>query len=345
MQTDHRSSKGHLSLIVRIIVALVAVGWVFFDKDLNRLVDILRSLNPLYFGVALGIYFAGQVVLAFRWRLLLHSQGIPLPPGPAIRLHLMGLFFNNMMPSSVGGDLVRAWYVAQHTDKKVESALSVFVDRIVGLLSILAMGLISYGFLMKDPLPQVPQASGETESSNNLFISLGIVGILVLLGVVAMLIPGIRKQIFNFSITLKHKSIEAANKVKLALLLYCKSPQTLIVALILTLALQSLTIIGFWLLGGNLGIEADLRHYFVIFPITWVVAALPISIAGAGFLEGGIVLLFASLASVPEELALALAICQRAIWVLSSLPGAVIHLIGGHLPESPSLVETPDSEV
>jgi uncharacterized membrane protein YbhN (UPF0104 family) len=64
----------------------------------------------------------------------------------------------------------------------------------------------------------------------------------------------------------------------------------------------------------------------------WVVSAVPVSIAGLGGFEAGMVEIFGLLAGVPAEQAMVLALCQRFIWVLASLPGGVIHLVGAHLP-------------
>jgi uncharacterized membrane protein YbhN (UPF0104 family) len=93
------------------------------------------------------------------------------------------------------------------------------------------------------------------------------------------------------------------------------------------------TITGFWFLGRNLGIAADLRYYYVFFTLTWVLGTLPVSIGGAVVVEGTLAYLFIRYASVEAEAALALVLCQRIIWILASLPGAVIHLVGAHLPK------------
>jgi uncharacterized membrane protein YbhN (UPF0104 family) len=119
--------------------------------------------------------------------------------------------------------------------------------------------------------------------------------------------------------------------VKDALIVYCSKPVTIFWAFVLTFISQSTVIASFWLLGRDLGIEAELKYYFVIFPAMWVVAAVPVSVAGLGVLEGGIVAWF-KLIGTPRELAMALALCQRFIWVLASLPGGLIHLFGAHLP-------------
>ena len=77
--------------------------------------------------------------------------------------------------------------------------------------------------------------------------------------------------------------------------------------MILTLIAQSIVIVAFWLLGRNLGIEAGLRYYFVVFPVGWVVGAIPISLAGLGVTEAGTVGLFTLLTGAPSAKVMALA--------------------------------------
>jgi uncharacterized membrane protein YbhN (UPF0104 family) len=122
-------------------------------------------------------------------------------------------------------------------------------------------------------------------------------------------------------------------KFKDAIVIYCRNIGTIIVVFGLTVFLQLLTITGFWLLGRNLGIEASVVYYYVFFTITWVLGAIPISIGGAVVVEVLLASLFIKFAGVSDESASALALCQRAVWMLASLPGAVIHLVGAHLPE------------
>jgi len=132
-------------------------------------------------------------------------------------------------------------------------------------------------------------------------------------------------------------------KFKNAFVIYCKKPLTILLAFGLTVFLQMLTITAFWLLGRNLGIQADIKYYYVFFTLTWVLGAVPVSIAGAVVVEGMLAYLSITFAGVAKEAASALALCQRAVWMLASLPGAAIHLIGAHLPQTRERVhESPE---
>jgi uncharacterized membrane protein YbhN (UPF0104 family) len=129
------------------------------------------------------------------------------------------------------------------------------------------------------------------------------------------------------------RGVEFRRRVLRAVILYCIKPLLLLWAMLLTISAQAAVIVAFWLLGRNLGMEAGLKYYFIVFPVMWTVAAVPISIAGLGVLEGGIRWLFEFLTGAAATQAVVLALCQRFVWVLVSLPSGLIHLFGGHLPK------------
>jgi uncharacterized membrane protein YbhN (UPF0104 family) len=144
-----------------------------------------------------------------------------------------------------------------------------------------------------------------------------------------------RSMLLKVFLYIRQVSLRIILKFRDAIVIYCKKPLTMLAAFVLTVFLQLLTITGFWLLGRNLGIETGVVYYYVFFTLTWVLGAIPISIAGMVVVEVFLVSLFVEFAGVAEESASALALCQRAVWMLASLPGAVIHLVGAHLPGDP----------
>jgi uncharacterized protein (TIRG00374 family) len=145
LQDAHNAErKGHLSLIARIAVATAAILWVLWGQNWHELAAVFRNLSPWYFGLSVVVFAAAQVIIAVRWWLLLRAQSIHIEVLAAVRLFYLGLFYNNVMPGAVGGDLIKAWYVTKHTEKRLEGALSVFVDRGVGLAGTLLLAIFTY---------------------------------------------------------------------------------------------------------------------------------------------------------------------------------------------------------
>lgn len=344
MQTQRSDKKqtNPVSLILRICIAVGTLVWVFKNQEWIELKQVFLSLNPLVFLFCLLVFAGSQAALATRWWWLLTALAIRIPLGAAIRLHFLGLFYNNIMPSSVGGDLIRAWYAAKHTEKRVEAALSVFIDRGIGLFGLVWMAALSYWLLRADnALESAAAAEGEAQGGLHRYGELGLYTLLGLIAVLCVLLlwGRTRQVLVSSGVKLLSRLRSMVRRGYEAVRLCCKSPLTILGTFGLTLLLQSVTIVSLWVLGRDLDIGAGLKYYFMIFPAMWVVGALPISIAGFGILEGGITVLFVRLVGTSPEQAACLALCQRFIWILCSLPGALIHLTGGHLPKTPSLDE------
>lgn len=336
MQDVHNAGrKGHWSLIARIAVAAVAILWVLRGQDWRELARVFQSLSPWYFGLSLVVYAAAQVIISVRWWLLLRAQSIYIDVPAAVRLFFLGLFYNNFLPGSVSGDLLKAWYVTKHTDKRLEGALSVLVDRVIGLAGLVVMAIFTYLMFMRGHVA-VGAGEGKAGPAGRLLPFWGAIlwGAAAVAAVLAGVLvhPAGRARLVRAAQSAWLKGRAPLRRVKGTVVVYCSHPWTLLCTMALTVIGQSVVIVAFWLLGRNLGMGTELGYYFFIFPVMWVVGAIPISIAGLGITEAGTVGLFVSLTGATPEKALALAFCQRFIWVLSSLPGGLVHLLGAHLP-------------
>jgi hypothetical protein len=88
--------------------------------------------------------------------------------------------------------------------------------------------------------------------------------------------------------------------------------------------------LSYWWIGQDLEVGAALGYYLVFFPMVWAFGSIPISVAGIGILEGGVVFLFVTFAGANPETAMALALCQRITWMTAAVPGVYFHLRGSH---------------
>jgi uncharacterized membrane protein YbhN (UPF0104 family) len=327
--------KGRLSWIARVLVATAAILWVFHGQDWRDLGAVFRSLSLAWFAFSLAVFVVAQMAIGLRWWLLLRAQSIHISLLAAVRLYFLGLFYNNVMPGAVGGDLLKAWYVTKHTDRKVAGALSVLADRVIGLAVLVLMAIPAYAVFVRGEIAGEDRgeqaAAGGILPYGRVVVWAGVAGVAVL--TVLLIHPYGRMRLRLAAGHAWIKGLALLRAVREAVAVYCSKPGMLMAVAGLTLFSQSTVILAFWLLGRNLGIGSGLGHYFVVFPVMWVVSAVPVSIAGLGVFEAGVVKMFGFLAGVPAEQAMVLALCQRFIWVLASLPGGVIHLVGAHLPE------------
>ena len=335
MTQDSKKSK-HLSHLIRIAIAAAALYFAFKGENVRNIIKVFGNLDILVFLTAVALYAAGNLIFVLRWLMLLRTQGIYVNYWPALKLHLLGLFYNNCLPGSVGGDLLRAWYVTMHTEKKIEAAMSVFVDRAIGLACTVAMVFLSYWLIPKgDTGTQFTLGADFSLVSLSIKFLLAILILVILAAIVLAIMyysrklrPILLKYIFIFAIRWKIWF----DRILTAIKLYCSRPFILLLAVILTFICQSMPVYGLYLVGKNLGIQANLRYYLMFFPLSWIIGIIPISVGGAGVMELGLKGLFGKVAQVTETQGLILALTQRITWLIVSIPGVIVHLTGKHLP-------------
>ena len=160
-----KSKRIFLFLRVTVVIGgvIFAVIWLSGQGRWTK----LREINHLVLGAALAVFILSQIIIGLRWWILLRTQQIFIPFWAAVRLYFLGWFYNIIMPGSVGGDLVRLWYVTKHTEKKFEAALSVLVDRIIGLISTLIIAAAGIG-AMRHSLSSAPKVANINPVSTNM---------------------------------------------------------------------------------------------------------------------------------------------------------------------------------
>ncbi|MFI4913172.1 MAG: lysylphosphatidylglycerol synthase transmembrane domain-containing protein [Sedimentisphaeraceae bacterium JB056] len=318
---------------LRIIVVIAAFGFLAATQDVNALVDGVKKISivPLAVGVLLFIF--SNALVGLRWSRLLAALDIHFPILASIKVTFVGLFYNNMLLSNIGGDLLRGWYVTKYTDKRLEAAFSVVVDRVCGFFACLIMalgGLVASRKLFADAAASETAASGSPAEGMPLIMKLVIVvAVLAAASIVAIVILWRMKKLDSLLANLRSH----IKRFWVAVVVYLKSPFVLLNAMGITIIAQSITVVGIYVACSSLNIDAPLKVFFIFFPLSWVIGALPVSPGGLGVLELGIVAMFATLPQVTNEQALMLALCQRIIFVAGSLPGFLIHLSGTHLPK------------
>jgi uncharacterized protein (TIRG00374 family) len=126
-------------LIVQAFVTVTLLVLLARSLDLDALGRLLLGLPVSFYFFSLGVVLAGQIAYAWRWRLLLTAAGVRAPFWLIVRQYFIGIFVNNFLPSTVGGDIAKVYYLGQAHGYRTVTA-SVAMDRVlgVGLLAALA---------------------------------------------------------------------------------------------------------------------------------------------------------------------------------------------------------------
>lgn len=127
---------------------LLAGGLLFALIKSGKLsVNDVRTFlsNPLYAGEAVLLCFSALCIVFFRWKVLLQSQGIRLPYGNVFQLGMLGQFFSSVIPGTVGGDLVKAVYIARRfPEHKVRVISTIVMDRFLGLTAMILLSATAF---------------------------------------------------------------------------------------------------------------------------------------------------------------------------------------------------------
>ena len=106
--------------------------------------------------MALVCCLAATIVTFFRWYLLVWALDIPFRVQDALRLGFIGYLFNYVAPGAVGGDLIKASMIArEQTSRRLAAVGTVFLDRVIGLMSLLFLGAIM--MLWPTPIVEAPK--------------------------------------------------------------------------------------------------------------------------------------------------------------------------------------------
>ncbi|MDX1523663.1 MAG: lysylphosphatidylglycerol synthase transmembrane domain-containing protein, partial [Anaerolineae bacterium] len=130
--------KDKLITALKIFISLGLMAGLFywFLADPGKrevLVELITRANYWYMLLALIFFIIAVVTNAIKWNILLKAQGINVPLRAITNYTFVGQFFNNFLPANVGGDVMRGFGLARYTEQSAEAAVSVIVDRLIGL--------------------------------------------------------------------------------------------------------------------------------------------------------------------------------------------------------------------
>ena len=133
------------SNLLRISISLLTVWFLLRQVGGQQVFSVLREARLDYLFFAWLVFLVGIVIRVFRWRALLRGLDLNPPFWLLLKLYLIGGFFSTFLPSGFGGDVVRILELSQG-EYGAAATGTVIVDRMTGLLSLMAMGMLVLPF-------------------------------------------------------------------------------------------------------------------------------------------------------------------------------------------------------
>jgi hypothetical protein len=305
------------SLLVagKVSVSLALLGYLFSTTDMVALAQRIRSGDLLLLAMAVVLYVAMLGVATWRWRLLLQAQGYHAPLGPLSASYLVASFFNNFLPSNIGGDVIRVRDSSRLTGSTTTSLAVVAIDRILGFGALYALATVAY-------------VLGGTET-RELAGADSVLSLLTLgFGSLAYVFfrPGIARRLMSLSgLAAVPWARDRFRVVQAAVHVYRERMRDVWVAFFGSLALQAMAVWYYYAIAHALRIPLPGEAAFLMVPLCTLVQAVPISFNGWGVRESLFILYFHQV-GLPRESALAFSLVGAGLIVLLSLSGAVVWL-------------------
>jgi len=313
-------------LKIAFSAALIGILLSRYPVSLDALAATLRSVNLVLLVIVLPLLWNQFVLSSLKWQLILRSHGIDLSLGALIRSYMIGNFFSTFLPSSYGGDFVRIADVARSTGRTFESAAAVALERLSGLAALTFVGAVASIYIAK--------AHGDPA-----FLKLAMLLFGVLLLLVMVFVPGVlsiaRPIISMIPLEMLTK---AYKKVDNVVIHYRRNTSLIIRIVLLSFAFQLMAYTIFYLYGRTLKMDLPYIYCLAFVPIVYLLEALPISVAGIGLREGGLIYFLGKLGLSPSE-AISLSILVVSGRYLMILIGGILLMRRRHLRQ----VATPAS--
>lgn len=309
-----KNGQGRKAFWLRLagtLLALVLLVVLFWQQGWDEILAALRGIAAWRLLLALVLMIGSRLAISLRWHVLLRAAGLPITPGQTLRVTFAGLFSNNFLPTTIGGDVVRLAGAARLGYDGAVCAASLVADRLVGMTG-MAM-VLPFG------LPAIPSGAVPSVIPNG-------ASLLAVVGTDAASsspTAPLHKRIWD-------RGWALARRLWQALLTWRKQPRALFVALLLSLVHQACLYGFLFLLFEGMGQSLPFGWLAGLYSLVYFITLLPISINGYGLQEFSMTLVYARFAGASLASGLTAALLFRTMMMLVSVPGALF--IPGLLP-------------
>jgi uncharacterized protein (TIRG00374 family) len=300
-------------LAAKVGVSLALLGYLLSTADLRALLQRIREGDVLLLAAGVGLYAAMLALSTWRWRVLLAAQGFPAPLRALSASYLIATFFNNFLPSNIGGDVVRVRDSSRLTGSTTTSLAVVAIDRILGLGALYVLAFLA--FVLGGP--GVRHLAG----ARLVLLGLGIV-----FGALAYVFfrPGVARRLMALSGLASRSWAQGKFEiVQAAVHVYRDQISAVGIALAASLALQTIVVFYYWAVAHALRIPLPLSACFLMVPLCTLVQTVPVSFNGWGVRESVFIVYFDQV-GLSRDSALAFSLVGAGLIVLLSLSGAVV---------------------
>ena len=315
-QTIANPLKRRLFSLLKLAVSVGLLALLLGTMDIGAVAAVLGRLPPAAIAAGLVLMLLQITVLGLRWWLVMAAIEVPIPIRKALPVTFIGVFFNQVLPTSFGGDAVRMWQAHRIGVGGEAAVVGVVLERLGGLFGLAVLTAFGAAYL-----------GGEIDNQT---LRLGLLATLpaAVAGVVALAMLDRLPARWRRGAVLEKAARLARDSRRVFL-----TPAKALPLLLLSLLSHGLAAAAIYAFAEGLQLGLPFLTCVALFSAVILVTAIPISFAGWGLREGAMVALFA-FAGLAADTALALSLAFGAAYLAASLPGCALWLAWRHAPRA-----------
>lgn len=302
-------SKKGIKLVLKILISAIFIIFLFRSAGVGETIDFLWKSDHKLLVLGVILYLTGQFVSSYKWMLICETAGFKNTFRKYFDYYLIGMFFNLFLPTTVGGDVTKCYYLSRNDERKrkAPAVYTVLVDRYIGVIIIVWMATIAMFTPIGSHIP----------FHIKLFMTLASLSIFI----ITPLFPS-----FCMLFAKKYKWVRTMLK---DIRVYWNNPILTAKTLLWSFIFHLIVVIIHILVGKAVGLNVNPFYYFIVYPLSSIAGFIPLSFNGIGPREATYIF-FLSLVGVKTSLAMAFGIFWFGIVLFSSLIGGIFYIKGKH---------------
>ena len=315
-------ARRYAFLALKIAVSIILLVVLLSRIDAGQLWATARKASIAWLAVALVIYFVNVVASSWRWHLLLGAQRVNVPLWTLVKSFLVALYFNNFLPSNIGGDFIRIRDTARATGSKTLATLVILCDRVIGVIALVLVA--ATGATM------VAEIGGHVGSP--IWPSWLWAGFLIgtIVSAPAVLAPaGVGRLLQPLTVFHPEWVGDRIENLTAALSRFREHPGAILGCFAGAVFVQGTIVLFYIAVAHALHVPVEGWDLAVIVPLSFIVQMLPVSLNGFGIREATFSFYFTRV-GLPMEAAILTSLVAQAMIMLFSLVGAGVWFARGH---------------
>ena len=303
-------TRTRLTLLAKLLITASVFWWIFNGIDLSLLRERAGQLSLSVAFICFAAMLVLGVVAAARLRLLTAHLGTGVPFLASWKFTMIGMFFNQTLPSTIGGDAMRVWLLARRDAWSIRASVHcILIDRALGLFALILVICLTVPWIF------ATIHDSQATTAISLIVAIGIAGTLIFL-----LMPQLPPRIERTRLVTELRQLrDALRSVFGNTLVWSFAGMYGVSMYLLNTALV-------WYVATEVEIDVDFAECLVVVPLAFLISLVPISIAGWGLREGAMITGFA-FAGMPATDALFLSVTLGISMTLAGLLGGIVWLV------------------